>query len=92
MQTRNVGGRTYYRYSVNIPAAFNNKVAYIGFRHFNCSKMYSLNIDDVAIYDKNPVASVTSLSAAPVKSVSSTPKSIYSADRKNVKSKSLTRK
>jgi hypothetical protein len=56
--------------------------------------MFYLNLEDVAIYDKNPkeVSSGTILSAAPVRSVSSKPKGIYSADRKNVKSKSLTRK
>ncbi|MBR0313971.1 MAG: choice-of-anchor J domain-containing protein [Bacteroidales bacterium] len=84
----------YRRFIIAIPSQFANKTVYIGFRHFNCTDMFYLNLDDVAIYDKNPkgVSSGTILSAAPVKSASSKPKGIYSADRKYVKSKSLTRK
>ena len=84
----------YRRFIIAIPSQFANKTVYIGFRHFNCTDMFYLNLDDVAIYDKNPkeVSSGTILSAAPVRSVSSKPKGIYSADKKNVKSKSLTRK
>ena len=84
----------YRRFIIAIPSQFANKTVYIGFRHFKCTDMFYLNLDDVAIYDKNPkgVSSGTILSAAPVKSASSKPKGIYSADRKYVKSKSLTRK
>ena len=36
---------------------------YIGFRHFNCTDMFWLNLDDVAISEGTPV--ITSASAAP---------------------------
>ncbi|MBQ3383306.1 MAG: choice-of-anchor J domain-containing protein [Bacteroidales bacterium] len=77
----------YRHFVVAIPAQFANKTVYIGFRHFDCSDMFYLNLDDVAIYDKNPikVSKGTTPSTAPVRSASS-------ADRKIVKSKPLTRK
>ena len=83
----------YRRFIIAIPSQFANKTVYIGFRHFNCTDMFYLNLDDVAIYDRNPKesSSGTILSAAPMRS-SSKAKSIYSADRKDVKSKTLTRK
>ncbi|MBP5392067.1 MAG: choice-of-anchor J domain-containing protein [Bacteroidales bacterium] len=78
----------YRRFIIAIPDQFANKTVYIGFRHFDCTDMFYLNLDDVAIFDKNPktVSSGTILSAAPKA------KSINSADRKNVRSKSLIRK
>ena len=78
----------YRRFIIAIPDQFANKTVYIGFRHFGCTDMFYLNLDDVAIFDKNPktVSSGTILSAAPKA------KSINSADRKNVRSKSLIRK
>ena len=81
------------RFIIAIPDQFANKTVYIGFRHFNCTDMFYMNLDDVAIYDRNPkeASSGTILSAAPMRS-SSKAKSIYSADRKDVKSKTLTRK
>ena len=85
----------YRHFVIAIPAQFANKTVYIGFRHFGCTDMYYLNLDDVAIYDTNPILKKSSssiLSAAPLRSVSSKAKSIYSADRKKVKSKLLTRK
>lgn len=39
----------YTEYTAEIPAEFNGKVAYISFRHFNCSDMYWLNLDDVSV-------------------------------------------
>ena len=77
----------YRHFVIAIPSQFANKTVYIGFRHFNCTDIFYLNLDDVAIYDKNPmgVSSGTILSTAPVKSASS-------ADRKILKSKPLTRK
>ena len=80
------------RFIIAIPDQFANKTVYIGFRHFNCSDWFWLDLDDVAIYDTNPkeASSGTILSAAPMRS-SSKAKSIYSADRKD-KSKTLTRK
>ncbi len=80
------------RFIIAIPDQFANKTVYIGFRHFNCSDWFWLDLDDVAIYDTNPkeASSGTIFSAAPMRS-SSKAKSIYSADRKD-KSKTLTRK
>ena len=53
-QTRVANGITYYRYFVNIPAAFNNKVAYIGFRHYDCEDMFRLNLDNVMVTEGDP--------------------------------------
>ena len=82
------------RFIIAIPDQFANKTVYIGFRHFGCTDMFYLNLDDVAIFDTNPKAASprTILSAVPVRSVSSKAKSVYSDDSKNVNSKSLTRK
>ena len=82
------------RFIIAIPDQFANKTVYIGFRHFNCSDWFYLDLDDVAIFDTNPKAASprTILSAVPVRSVSSKAKSVYSDDSKNVNSKSLTRK
>lgn len=82
----------YRRFIIAIPSQYANKTVYIGFRHFNCSDMFYLNLDDVAIYDTNPkkASSRTIPSAAP-RSVSSKAKSIYTDDSNNVKSKSMTR-
>ncbi|MBO7562743.1 MAG: choice-of-anchor J domain-containing protein, partial [Bacteroidales bacterium] len=54
VETREIDGRTYYRYFVNIPAGFNNKVAYIGFRHFDCTDMFILNLENVMVTEGNP--------------------------------------
>lgn len=83
----------YRRFIIAIPAQFANKTVYIGFRHFGCTDMFYIDLDDVAIYDTNPLeaSSGTILSAAP-RSVSSKAKGIYAADRKKDKSKLLTRK
>lgn len=34
---------------VEIPAEFDGKTVYIGFRHFNCTDFYVLNLDDVSV-------------------------------------------
>ena len=46
----------YQRIVVPIPSSYAGKDVYIGFRHFNCSDMFYLNVDDVAISEGNPVA------------------------------------
>lgn len=50
---------------IPIPSTYDGQAVYIGFRHFNCTDMYWLNIDDVAISEGMP--SVTSPSPAPAK-------------------------
>ena len=49
-------GRVMQRYVVPIPSSYAGKDVYIGFRHFNCTDMFYLNLDDVAISEGNPVA------------------------------------
>lgn len=39
----------YEEYVADIPAAFNGKVVFIAFRHFNVSDMFRLNLDDVTV-------------------------------------------
>jgi hypothetical protein len=46
----------YRRFIIAIPDQFANKTVYIGFRHFKCSDMFYLNLEDVAIFDTNPKA------------------------------------
>ena len=43
----------YQRYVLQIPSKFNGKTVYIGFRHFDCTKQYWINIDDVAVFEGN---------------------------------------
>ena len=38
---------------VQIPAEFDNEIVCIGFRHFNCSDMFRINLDDVSVTE-NP--------------------------------------
>lgn len=47
-----------------IPAAFENKPAYIVFRHFDCTDMFRMNLDDVVVYTANPAASSVSYAPA----------------------------
>ncbi len=39
----------YEEYVADIPEAFNGKVVFIAFRHFNVSDMFRLNLDDVTV-------------------------------------------
>ena len=55
----------YQHFVIPIPSTYDGQAVYIGFRHFNCTDMYRLNIDDVAISEGMP--SVTSPSPAPAK-------------------------
>ena len=45
----------YQRFVVPIPSSYDGKEVYIGFCHFNCTDMFRLNIDDVAVSEGNPV-------------------------------------
>ena len=63
---------TYQSYAVQIPSSFDGKTVYIGFRHFNCTDMFVLNLDDVSITEGAPatskapaLASVKKAEAAP---------------------------
>ena len=44
----------YEKIILQIPAAFDNKAVRIAFRHFNCTDMYMINIDDVAVTEEEP--------------------------------------
>lgn len=46
----------YERIVVPIPSSYDGQDVYIGFRHFKCTDMYWLVVDDVAISEGNPVA------------------------------------
>ena len=45
----------YQHFVIPIPSSFDGKSVHIGFRHFNCSDMFRLILDDVAITEGNPV-------------------------------------
>lgn len=45
----------YQRFVVQIPSSFDGKQVYIGFRHFNCTDMFRLNLDNVAVSEGNPI-------------------------------------
>ena len=49
------GDDGYQHFIVTIPSSFDNQTVYIGFRHFNCTDQFYLNIDDVIISDGSPV-------------------------------------
>ena len=52
----------YQKVSVKVPDSYANKTGYIGIRHFNCTDMYFLNVDDLAVVEGAAPA------AAPAKS------------------------
>lgn len=49
------GHNGYQHYVISIPAQFENKLIYIGFRHFGCTDQYWLSIDNVGIIEETPV-------------------------------------
>lgn len=57
--------RTYERYVIPIPVAFADKTGYIGFRHFNCTDMFYINLDDVTVADEEIHLMPLSPSCAP---------------------------
>ena len=57
----------YQRHVVKIPDTYDGKTVYIGFRHFNCTDWFWLNLDDVAISEGNPVAASASTTFKPMK-------------------------
>ena len=44
----------YQHYVLQIPAEYDNEIVCIGFRHFNCTDNFLLNIDDVAVTEEEP--------------------------------------
>ncbi len=48
------GRQGYQHCIVQIPAAFNNEIVCIGFRHFNCTDMFRFNLDDVSVTEEYP--------------------------------------
>lgn len=55
----------FQRICAPVPAEFAGKTAYIAFRHFNCTDMFYLNLDDVMVTSGMPEATVSSVSIAP---------------------------
>ena len=49
-----IGPDGYQHHIIQIPAEFDNEVVCIGFRHFNCTDMFRLDIDDVSVTEENP--------------------------------------
>ena len=43
-----------HKISVSIPAAFNNKTAYIAFRHFDCTDQFYIRLDNVSVTEGEP--------------------------------------
>lgn len=44
----------YEHFAIQIPPQYKNKKVYFGFRHFNCSDMFRLNLDDVKVTEGMP--------------------------------------
>lgn len=53
------------RISVKVPAAFASKSVYVAFRHFDCSDMYYLNLDDVMVTTGQPEKTASSYTCVP---------------------------
>lgn len=54
----------YQRFVVPVPAQFNGKTVRFGFRHFNCTDEFYLNLDDVMVTEGNPAPSGKAANAA----------------------------
>ena len=65
VQTVTIDGHVYQRFVVAIPTDFAGKTAYIGFRHFDCTDMFWLNVDDVCVTEGYPVAEAVSAPKKP---------------------------
>jgi hypothetical protein len=53
------------RIAVKIPASYDNQTVYIAFRHFNCTDMYFLNLDDVMVTSGQPEKTASSYACVP---------------------------
>ena len=49
-----VATKDYVQKIAQIPSKYNGQTVYIGIRHFNCTDMYYLDIDDVAVIEGEP--------------------------------------
>ncbi|MBQ3710772.1 MAG: Ig-like domain-containing protein [Bacteroidales bacterium] len=47
----------YLNHVIQLPEEFNGKVAYIAFRHFDCTDNFQIKLDDVSITEDKPAAS-----------------------------------
>lgn len=47
----------YLNHVIQLPEKFNGKVAYIAFRHFDCTDNFQMKLDDVSITEDEPIAS-----------------------------------
>lgn len=47
----------YLNHVIQIPEEFNGQVAYIAFRHFDCTDNFQMKLDDVSITEDKPAAS-----------------------------------
>lgn len=56
---------TWQRISVKIPASYDNETVYIAFRHFDCTDMYFLNLDDVMVTAGQPEKTASSYACVP---------------------------
>lgn len=56
---------TWQRISVKIPASYDNQTVYIAFRHFDCTDMYFLNLDDVMVTSGQPEKTASSYACVP---------------------------
>lgn len=57
IQEETVSDHKYLRYAVQIPDSFAGKACYIAIRHFDCTDMFVLNLDDLMVTVGQPAAS-----------------------------------
>ena len=75
-QTREQG--VWYQYTVDL-SSYNGQTGYIAIRHFNCTDMFRMNVDDVELRANNVGTTVTgTFAAGETCSVTATPNSGYS--------------
>jgi hypothetical protein len=53
------------RIAVKIPASYDNKTVYFAFRHFDCTDMYFLNLDDVMVTAGLPEKTASAYASVP---------------------------
>ena len=57
IQEETVSDHKYLRYAVQIPDSFAGKACYIAIRHFDCTDMFILNLDDLMVTVGEPTVS-----------------------------------
>lgn len=45
----------YQHYVIQIPDTYDGETVHIGFRHFNCTDQFMIALDDVVVYEGNPI-------------------------------------